>query len=251
MKQYQPNVEEIKDEYLDAVLRVVFRLREEEQIRAIMEQTDWEQTEEEKAQARAEWERIVEKYEKMQEDKRKKERGVALRRCVKSFFRVAACALAILAIAAPIAIANVEPLRASVMKLLIDIQEDHTELRLVEIDEPVIEIPEGWTGIYYPTYMPEGFELEKVSELFWEATYRNEEGAAIYFSEYDKGAGVNINSENAKLSYIYIYGEQALVVERPGYVIVTWQLGNRFIVLDADVSREEAVKIAESVRMIE
>ena len=36
MKQYQPNVEEIKDEYLDAVLRVVFRLREEEQIRAIM-----------------------------------------------------------------------------------------------------------------------------------------------------------------------------------------------------------------------
>ncbi len=251
MEQYKPDMEEINDEYLEAMLRIAFRLQEEAQIRALVEKSRWDPTEEEKAQAREEWQRIVEKYEKMREEEAKREHSASLRRNAKRVFRMAACVLLILAIAAPVAIASVETLRVSVMKLLIDIQEDHTELRLVESGEPGIEIPEGWTGLYYPAYMPEGFELEEISKLYCSVKYCDELGNVFYFSEYDKATSVNINSENAHISYSEIHGEEVLIVEKEGHIILTWQCGSRFLVIETDISKEEVLKIAGSVHMIQ
>ena len=153
-------------------------------------------------------------------------------------------------IATPFAIANVEAIRVKVMELLIDIQEDHTELSFVENENEEFYVPVEWQGNYYPSYIPDGFYLKEQGKLNCYVKYENEQGARINFSEYSADDSVSINSENAELSYTTINGVDAFVIERESSVIITWNSDDKFFVLTANTPKEEALEIANGVKRI-
>ena len=69
---------------------------------------------------------------------------------------IGACVVLVIGIAAPIAIANIEAIRVRVMELLINIQDEYTEISMVENEEMAFDVPAAWRGEYYPSYIPDG-----------------------------------------------------------------------------------------------
>lgn len=249
MSKNKINLDEIQDQHLNTMIKLAFEYED-----ALEAQENSENNEEmpiiDAARKEAVWNKALEKIAEMEAEEKKKSRIVQFRRSIPRIIEVAACLILVMGIAAPFAIANVEAIRVKVMELLIDIQEDHTELNFVEIDDKAFYIPASWSGSYYPSYIPDGFVMAEMSELYCDVTYVNEEGAKIYFSEYLQDDQVDINSEDAALSYASINGDNAFIIERDNLVIVAWASEDRFFVIEAETSKEEALVVADSVRRI-
>ena len=249
MSKNQTNYDEIQDKHLDTMIKLAFEYKDglETQNNAVEEDN---MPVIDTARKEAVWEKAMEKYTKMEAAEKKKNRIVQFRRSIPRIIQVAACLVLVMGIATPFAIANVEAIRVKVMELLIDIQEDHTELSFFENDNKAFYVPANWSGLYYPSDIPDEFVVAEMSEIYCDVTYINAAGAKIYYSEYQPDDLVDINSENATLSHAVINGENAFVIERENLVIVTWASEERFFVVEAETTKEEALVIAESVRRI-
>ena len=228
-------LDEIQDQHLDTMIKLAFEYED-----ALEAQENSENNEDmpiiDTARKEAVWNKALEKIAEMEAEEKKKSRIVQLRRSIPRVIEVAACLILVMGIAAPFAIANVEAIRVKVMELLIDIQDDHTELHYVENEDEEFYVPVGWTGIYYPSYIPDGFTMTDMNELFCDVTFADEEGNRICFSEYQQGELIDINSENAELTYPVINGADVLLIERTDIVIATWATEDRFFVVEANVS---------------
>jgi len=242
-------LDEIQDQHLDTMIKLAFEYED-----ALEAQENSENNEEmpiiDAARKEAVWNKALEKIAEMEAEEKKKSRIVQFRRSIPRIIEVAACLILVMGIAAPFAIANVEVIRVKVMELLIDIQEDHTELSFVENENEEFYVPAEWQGSYYPSYIPDGFILTEQGKLNCYVIYENEQGACIDFTEYSADDSVSINSENAELSYTTINGVDAFVIEREYSVIIAWNSDDKFFVLTANTAKEEALEVANGVKRI-
>ena len=175
---------------------------------------------------------------------RSRQDGKAARRrrlghMIPRIVQAAACIVLVLGISAPIAIANVESIRVKVMELLVDIQEDHAELEMVENNDLDLLIPAGWAGGYYPLYIPDGFTVTDVGSLFASVNFASSDGRNIRFTELTPDDQANIDSEDASLSYTTINGENAFIVGKDGSITVAWGVDDRYFVLNADTRKRK------------
>ena len=249
MNKKQTNFDEIQNEYLDTMIKLAIKHGD-----AMAAQTDDEEGEDvpaiDEARKNAVWAMAMEKYAKMDAAEKKKHRIVKLHRFIPRMIHAAACLVLVMGIAAPLAVANVEAIRIKVMELLIHIQEDHTELQLVENEDEDFYVPANWQGSYYPSYIPEGFNLVEHGKFVCYVRYQEKGGKNIYYTEYNESDKVDINSENAALSYSQINGHDVFVIERDDMVIATWAVEDRYIVMETELSKDEALNIIQNVRKI-
>lgn len=250
MNKNQQNFDEIQDQHLDAMLKLAFKQADALETQRILEKCEQTGCEVDEKSAAAAYDRFLDKLAGQEKQQRKQACTVKFRRGASRFIQAAACIVVILAIAAPVALANVEAIRVKVMQLLIDIQEDHTELSFVEDENAEFYVPENWKGRYYPSYIPEGFSLTEQSVLARWVRYQDKMGVDIMFSEYDENDAVNVNSENAELSYVEINGRNVFVIERDDMTIATWALEDRYFVVETGLSKEEALNIVRNVKRI-
>jgi len=251
MADKKTNYDEIQDEYLDSLIRLAYKNAEALEAQRLMEEDDNASDPVPANDKEAVFQMFLDKMEQLEGGKRPKARVIPWKKNLPRLVNIAACIVVILGIAAPFAIAYVEPIRVRVMQLLIDIKDDHTELSFVEDTDAEFYVPEGYLGRYYPTYIPEGFELIHTSMLGDETTYRNKDDAFIYYGEYDADDEIDINTENAALSHTTVNGAEVLVVQRAEEdIILTWAFEDKYFVIIADTSLDEALKIARSVRRI-
>ena len=250
MADKKTNYDEIQDEYLDSLIRLAYKNAEALEAQRLMEEDDNASDPVPANDKEAVFQMFLDKMEQLEGGKRPKARVIPWKKVLTRLANIAACIVVLLGIAAPFAIAYVEPIRIRVMQLLIDIKDDHTELIFTEDTDAEFYVPEGYMGRYYPTYIPEGFELTDVSVLFYDTTYQNKAGAKIYYSECTEDDEIDINTEGAILSHATVNGAEAFVAEQETYVIITWALEDRYFVIIADTSLDEALKMARSVRRI-
>lgn len=142
------------------------------------------------------------------------------------------------------AVATVQSVRLSVLNFIIEIEDRYTSLYFEE-SRSTYEVPQGWQGLYYITYVPERFVLADCSDN--EAIYVDRDGNILGFCEYEYGETCNLDTENAEITYESIHGRNSLVVEKEGWVAITWSIGARFFVIDLIGTRDEAFQIANSV----
>lgn len=241
------NYDEIQDAYLDSLIRLAFLQKEALQAQQFVEDAQGAPKPDRalRDETFARFEKRQHALEKMYTRAQKRK---SLRRVMPKIIEIAACIVLLLGVATPIAVANIESIRVRVMKLLIDIQDDHTELALVEDPSASFDVPANWRGEYYPAYIPEGYALEAIDPYFNTVQYTNAHAQSIYFDEYtDEEA--NIDTENASLSYEDINGARALVIEKDGYAIV-WSANNRYFTIYTNEPRDTALQIARSVQRI-
>lgn len=181
-------------------------------------------------------------------------RRKSVRRAIKTglprITQIAAAILLVIFIGTTVAIASVREVRVHVLKFLIQMDEEYTELSLVESPDEAFPVPEDWRGKYYPSYIPEGFVVQSVDQYINDVYYLDASNNLLYFMENAEDASTNIDTEGAKLNPVTINGAPAIVSEKEGRVTVAWSNGDRYFVLTLDGSVDIAMRIVNSLKNI-
>ena len=168
--------------------------------------------------------------------------------------RFAVAALGILCIGLTTAFASSETFRVRVFSMFAEDHGQYTAIGLREDEQKAFDVPNGWEGMYYPTYIPDGFEVinvENLSEQIFLISFENKNNEYLTFEEMTEDAESNIDTENAQVYYTEIHGNTALVSVKADLTIVSWNEQNRIlsVVFDGEVE-EDALKVAKSVTRI-
>ena len=108
--------------------------------------------------------------------------------------------------------------------------------------------PEGWTGKYYPKYIPEGYNMYDVIDdtVNYVNGYKS-----IYFSEYDENADIGFDLSEYELLYSQVNGVRAYVGAGDVTTIVIWDYGDRGFVLEGWENVKDMLEVARSVAIVE
>lgn len=123
----------------------------------------------------------------------------------------------------------------------------------VQVNGPAAVVPEGWAGEYFPSYIPEGFELMQIHppELNDMPFVRYINGDRLFdFDEMPEYATTHLAGEEKKVSQTTVHDREAVVIEGHGYVEVAWAEFDRYFIVGLTGTVEEAITIARSVERI-
>ena len=170
--------------------------------------------------------------------------------------RFAVAALGILCIGLTTAFASSETFRVRVFSMFAEDHGQYTAIGLREDEQKAFDVPNGWEGMYYPSYIPAEFEIESVDSSFGRefSVYmrdKNNSDVRLIFEEMSENNEMNVDTENAKVYYTEIHGNTALVSVKTGITIVTWNEQNRMfsVIIDGEAEKD-ALKVAKSVTRI-
>lgn len=248
MKDHRAYWDMLEEEYCDCLTGLALKLREMEDTQALIAES--ERMELDAAQAERAYALFLQKWQAQEKGRRRAARKAQIRRYVPKIAEIAACILLVVCIAAPLAVANIESVRASVVRFLTQINDEYAEIGIVE-EGATIEVPDGWNGGYYLSYIPEGYQVEQVLLRGVGVLYLNEASKALTFHEGDEHLTINIDSEDKVVTYESVNGETALVLEDEVGTSIVWSKGKDYFILQLDEPKEEALKVARGVCMIE
>lgn len=151
--------------------------------------------------------------------------------------------------------ATVEAFRFRVFDFLNIEHDKYTELVPVESD-PGAEtgqagFPADWTGVYYPKYLPEGYELAEASPLGGGKQLIFTKGADHYLDltilpVEDTRTGVD--NEDVQTSQIDIGGAVGYVWEKDGGCLIIWLSHElQFALFSGSLPLEEMAKVAQGI----
>lgn len=170
--------------------------------------------------------------------------------------RFAVAALGILCIGLTTAFASSETFRVRVFSMFAEDHGQYTAIGLREDEQKAFDVPNGWEGMYYPSYIPAEFEIESVDSSFGRefSVYmrdKNNSDVRLIFEEMSENNEMNVDTENAKVYYTEIHGNTALVSVKTGVTIVIWNEQNRMfsVIIDGEAEKD-ALKVAKSVTRI-
>ena len=181
--------------------------------------------------------------------------GRGMRCGLPATLKAIACLIMIFYLGLTVAVATVQQVRLKLYQFIINIEKEYTELELKEDAIITIDVPYGWEGDYFPSYIPVGLELKYVDPItssedcsvFYQS---GEEKRWLLFSEYTSGTSENINTENAEISWREIDGSNCFIADRGTEVFITWAISDRYFVIWTDGNMDEALRICEGVMKI-
>ena len=137
--------------------------------------------------------------------------------------------------------------RYRVMELLIHVTDEYTTFGLGEVDN--IEIPAEWFGQYYPSYIPEDYEIDEFygNEEAPGVIFADSSGNQLDFAEHDEMSTLVIDTENAVVTYTTVHDLEAMVVEKGRWVAVVWAENDRYFCLTANTDADTVLQVARSV----
>ncbi len=168
-------------------------------------------------------------------------------KAVRRATSVAAAVISVLAISTVTAFASSDAFRQQLMKFIVEFTPESVELSM-EPMEDYMEVPEGYMGEYFISYIPEGFELYEVGEGW--VDYRTADDRWLRFDEEPPSSVASIDSENAQVSYERAFGTDVIVLEKNGTVTCIWSFSDRYFTISLDGSKEEAFRVLNSLTHI-
>lgn len=248
-KSFQEQFEQLM---LDAAFTELER-RELEQVKQLM------QTPEMQAEIAASLQRMSGRaYRRMEGQMRRQLWRRQLRVAGRAAARVAAavgliCFLGIGSLS--VAMAGSDDFRVRVFRLIQQQTESYMQWDFVEDEEAAFDVPAGWSGDYYPSYIPDGFVMTEIAaqdaELEPYVLYEHPNGEYFFFSESIPGTSANINTENALTYYLTINGHECFISEfSDSRLNVAWAVEDRYFLLESWTSKEETLKIVAGVLRI-
>ena len=255
---------DLDEEYLDYLIKLAFDLDDLEKYQQIMEESEDSSVSVDEKTIELVWQSAQEKAELLRQEKQREHRRNVRKRLIPQALKVVACLLLVFCISAPVVIATSAEIRSKVIQLLVNIDRENNvaHFDFVENPDEAFAVPEGWTGEYFISYIPEKMEVVRILEQIPLIEYRDvSEAATVYrgfsFSEWKEGSGIGAGTEDLKSYIADVNGIPATVLE--GYssdgkfsiIEVTWANDERmFDITCNDMTVDEALAIAGSVRKI-
>lgn len=250
-------LEAYRDEHLDMLLHLAFLQEDDEEVEQLLNEPIPELTDEQKALSDRAFQRAMERWEAQQKADARKHRVSIIRAVAARTIKVAACFVVFIGVTFPIAFAASQTFRSRVMQLLISYDQSKQEANVsfVEDSSLAFDVPEAWTGLYYPSYIPEGFSLESCSSLLSKVSYGSGDGAQMDFYELDEAAESTLGTEGSQVSAVMVGSQEGQMIESTAdglhIIDLVWAVDDRWFHLSAlNIERDEVIQIAESVRRI-
>lgn len=191
-------------------------------------------------------ERAWEMYrEKVSGENRHRKNAVRIRAATAA----AVCVILLVSIP-PILAAQNTAFRSSSRHIVVSVEENSLRIGMNTEALCAADVPDAWSGGYFPVRIPDGFTLFSCDPHGDMAEYRNGAGAVLKFSECSPWSRKEISTENAETSYLTVCGESAIAVRYPDRCILSWAKEDRFFLLEYSGDLSEALCIAESTQAI-
>ena len=142
------NYDDIQDRHMDTMIRLAYLQKEALETEDILKEVEESDKENEQVHPDIAYQMFLDKLERETRKERKTKRLNEAKKAMSRLVLIGACVVLVIGIAAPIAIANIEAIRVRVMELLINIQDEYTEISMVENEEMTFDVPVAWRGKY-------------------------------------------------------------------------------------------------------
>lgn len=178
-----------------------------------------------------------------------------LRRALPRAATAMACLVLVCAAGLTTVLATSQEARRQVMRLMVDRDVNFTGLTLTpEAVEPA-QVPQGWAGLYYPTYIPASYAFDESMSRpdYRDVSYahRRDPDKCLTFAEYDQYTSVGVDSFGAQVSRTYVHGREAVLSVKPSMSFVSWSEGDRFFLVTLDDDDQETLlRVANSVERL-
>ncbi len=132
--------------------------------------------------------------------------------------------------------------------------QDYDRYSQVRVDDGVVlEKPEGWESEYYPTWAPEGFHIEEVSQtenLRVITLLNNATGNEIWFSLLENEIDRYPNTEELEETEITVFGEKkkAYISEDGKTRQTVIKLDKGSVVVSGELTKEELEVMIENIK---
>ena len=241
----------LRIEYQKVLISKAIRELRDDEVHSLMESTPEDQ-------------RYLEFLEKSREKRLKKlMRHLRWLGLKKQFFtvaprtmRFAVAALGIFCIGLTTAFASNETFRVRVFSMFAEDHGQYTAVSLQEDEQKAFDVPVEWEGMYYPSYIPTGFEIESIDNLFGRelSVYMHDKknpDVRLIFEEMSETNEMNMDTENARVYHTEIHGSDAIVSVKEKTSVVIWNESNRIlsVMMDGD-NEEQVLRVAKSVKQI-
>lgn len=116
------------------------------------------------------------------------------------------------------------------------------------------EIYAGRNHVFAPQYIPEGFTLlaNEYDELMHMVEYHDDSGGYVAITQFfGRNTFTRIDTENADaVEKIYINSSEALFVDNKNLITIIWRIGDTMLDVTTTCNRDEAIKIAQSIKLM-
>ena len=178
---------------------------------------------------------------------------------VKKYGSRAAVFLLVLATSLTIAGLSADAIRVRFFNMMLDVKDEYTAITYKTEDTDIwheessiidpITDHETLEGNFYPTYIPEGYvEIERqVHNQFVFVRYVDDQDNRIIFDQSSLNGGIQIDTEDAVVTYPEINGIEAIMAEEDGYIILVWHNNEYSFTITGLMDRATALNMAESI----
>ena len=170
--------------------------------------------------------------------------------------KIAASVLLVLFGLAATSFVTVSAVRSGFLNFLLGEASDHTKVVLSDAAEgyDLAHLPDGWDAIYIPTYLPEGFELSKVTmgKEAVTAQYANKKNEYITITQWNKSdISIFLDNEHGTLEPNVINNNSALIRSDKEDTSIAWtENGHTFLVVSS-LRKNELLVVCESLKKYE
>lgn len=172
-----------------------------------------------------------------------------IRKTLPHTIQVVAITLLLFFIGLTSAVATVRPVRLRVLDFIAKIEENYSEISLVnDIDYGIV--PPEWNGEYYPSYIPESFRFSHIDDFFNSVYYITVDNRTLEFCEFEDADYSNIDIDEENAFNITINGSVGIAMSNGKETKITWCIDGTYLYLYLNGDFDEAKRIAESVRLI-
>ena len=172
------------------------------------------------------------------------------------FFRslqIAAVIIIVLFLAGGVAIATNQTIRVQLMKMLLHVEKEYTEIQLVEDETTSFDVPSDWQGTCFPSYIPDNMQIVQLLSDVNHIMYRgiDDKSLKIIFSEHGSNTGVALDTENASVQPITVHGYDGHIAVKDNRFAIFWTDGiNYYILRTWNLGEDVTIRIADSVKPI-
>ena len=250
---------DLEEEYLDLLIKLAYDMDDLDKQQQILEEAGNISAGPDEQTIAQTWETARAKMERFETEEKRRERVIAFRRTAPQVLKIAACLLLVLCLSVPVVLATSSEFRSRVINLLYSIDHENqvAHFEFTEDPDASFTVPAGWTGDYFMSYIPEGMELTRQSELFATVNYADADNRSMGFSEKDENITMDAGTENQRGKPVNINGCEGYLIEGPtpdgtAYMVtVVWFRDDKWFELScSDMETEEVLKVARNVRKI-
>lgn len=146
---------------------------------------------------------------------------------------------------------SVEAFRIHFLNLFIESDEDHNRIDYIE-SEISLKLPEGWNGVYYPTYLPNGYNLldAEASEHTKIVMFINPDNELLILTQNSNSMGMNIDSEQSDIEMVPINDNDGYMTNKDGMITISWSDNGTVLTLEGREKISIMLKIAEKIKKV-